>query len=225
MKRRFYYGLVVGMCMIWLPVQQASAQIPIVSIISSAVKKVIVAIDLKVQQLQNKILQLQDAEKQLENKMALSNLNDISGWLDKERQLYAGYYKELQNVKAVIAGYRMVKNVVNQQAQLVREYKQAYTLFRQDPNFSAAELDYMSKVYNGILHESVENLNEVLLAISNLSTQMSDGERLGLIHKAAAKLQVNLDDLRQFNTNAAQLSLSRTNSEKGREELKKLYGL
>jgi len=225
MKRRFYYGLVVGMCMIWLPVQQASAQIPIVSIISSAVKKVIVAIDLKVQQLQNKTLQLQDAEKQLENKMALSNLNDISGWLDKERQLYAGYYKELQNVKAVIAGYQMVKNVVNQQAQLVREYKQAYTLFRQDPNFSAAELDYMSKVYNGILHESVGNLNEVLLAISNLSTQMSDGERLGLIHKAAAKLQVNLDDLRQFNTNAAQLSLSRTNNQKGREELKKLYGL
>jgi hypothetical protein len=225
MRRRFSYALFGVMLLVWLPVQQASAQIPIVSIISSAVKKVIVAIDLKVQQLQNKTLELQNAEKQLENKMALSNLNDISGWLDKERQLYAGYYKELQTVKGVIAGYQLVKSVVNQQAQLVSEYKQAYTLFRQDRNFSAAELAYMGKVYNGILNESIGNLNEVLLAVSNLSTQMSDGERLGLIHKAAAKLQDNLDDLRQFNTNAAQLSISRTNNKRSREELKKLYGL
>lgn len=225
MRRRLCYALFVRVLLVWLPVQQASAQIPIVSIISSAVKKVIVAIDLKVQQLQNKTLELQNAEKQLENKMALSNLNDISGWLDKERQLYAGYYKELQTVKGVIAGYQLVKSVVNQQAQLVSEFKQAYTLFRQDRNFSAAELAYMGKVYNGILNESIGNLNEVLLAVSNLSTQMSDGERLGLIHKAAAKLQDNLDDLRQFNTNAAQLSISRTNNKRSREELKKLYGL
>lgn len=225
MRRRLCYALFGVMLLVCLPVQQASAQIPVVSIISSAVKKVIVAIDLKVQQLQNKTLELQNAEKQLENKMALSNLNDISGWLDKERQLYAGYYKELQTVKGVIAGYQLVKSVVNQQAQLVSEYKQAYTLFRQDRNFSAAELAYMGKVYNGILNESIGNLNEVLLAVSNLSTQMSDGERLGLIHKAAAKLQDNLDDLRQFNTNAAQLSISRTNNKRSREELKKLYGL
>lgn len=203
----------------------ASAQIPIAGLITGAIKKVIVAIDLKVQQLQNKTLQLQDAEKALENKMALTNLTDISGWLDKEKQLYAGYYKELQTVRGVIAGYELVKNVVARQRELVSEYRQAYRLFRQDKHFSATELDYMGQVYNGILAQSADNLNEVLLAVSNLATQMSDGERLAIIHRSAAKLQVNLDDLRQFNYDAQQLSLGRANDQQERNNLKKLYGL
>lgn len=203
----------------------AVAQVPVVSLITGAVKKVIVAIDLKVQQLQNRTLQLQNAEKELENKMALTNLDDISGWLDKEKQLYAGYYKELQTVRGVIAGYELVKNVIRQQQQLVTEYRQANRLFHGDKHFSASELQYMGNVYNGILQQSADNLSEVLLAVSNGTTQMSDEERLAIIHKAAARLQGNLDDLRQFNYNAQQLSLSRARDQQERDNLKKMYGL
>ncbi|MGN6569446.1 MAG: conjugal transfer protein TraI [Flavipsychrobacter sp.] len=203
----------------------ADAQIPIVGLITSAVKKVIVAIDLKVQQMQNRTLALQNAEKELENKMALGNLNDISGWLDKEKQLYAGYYQELQQVKAVIATYEMVKNVVKQQEELVSAYHQAYALFSQDKNFSPDELNSMRGVYIGILDASVQNLNEVLLAVTNLSTSMSDGERLSLVHKAAIGMQHNMDDLRQYNSSNVQLSLRRAQDQQSRATVKKLYGL
>ncbi|MBS1528791.1 MAG: conjugal transfer protein TraI [Bacteroidetes bacterium] len=214
---------VCGLCC--LSATNASAQVPVLSLITGAVKKVITAIDLKVQQLQNRTLQLQNAEKALENKMALTNLNDISGWLDKEKQLYAGYYQELQTVRGVIAGYELVKNVIRQQQQLVAEYRQSYRLFREDRHFSASELQYMGNVYNGILQQSAENLGEVLMAVSNRTTQMSDGERLQLIHKAAMRMQRNLDDLRQFNFNAQQLSLSRANDQRERDHLKSMYGL
>lgn len=204
---------------------QLRAQIPIVSLITSAVKKVIVAIDLKVQQMQNKTIALQNAEKALENKMALGNLNDISGWLDKEQQLYADYYRELQQVKSVIATYELVKEVVKQQEQLVNEYHEAFGLFQRDQNFSTDELNDMRGVYSGILDASVQNLNEVLLAVTNLSTSMSDAERLALIHKAAAGLQHNLDDLRQYNSGNIQLSLRRAQDQQSRTSVKKLYGL
>lgn len=204
---------------------QLRAQIPIVSLITSAVKKVIVAIDLKVQQMQNKTIALQNAEKALENKMALGNLNDISGWLDKEKQLYADYYRELQQVKSVIATYELVKQVVKQQEQIVNEYHQAFSLFQRDQHFSTDELNNMRGVYSGILDASVQNLNEVLLAVTNLSTSMSDAERLALIHKAAAGLQHNLDDLRQYNSGNIQLSLRRAQDQQSRTAVKKLYGL
>lgn len=205
--------------------QTASAQIPIVSLVTSAIKKVITAIDLKVQQLQNQTIALQNAEKSLENKMALGNLNDISGWLDKEKNLYAQYYNELQQVKKVIADYDMVKQIITQQAQLINEYKSAYALFKQDKHFSSSELNYMGQVYNGILQVSARNLDEVLLAVNSLGTQMSDAQRLFLVHKAAGGMQKNLDDLRQFNNSNVQLSLQRAKQRNEMDEVRQLYGL
>lgn len=207
------------------PQQQLYAQIPIVGLINSAIKKVITAIDLKVQQLQNQTIWLQNAEKELENKMALGNLNDVSGWLDKERNLYKGYYDELAQVKKVISGYNAVKRIIQQQAQLVSEYKNAYSLFRQDNNFTPTELSYMGTVYDGILQESVRNLDEVMLAINSLSTQMSDAQRLQIIHTAGNHLQRNLNDLRQFNAGNMQLTLDRARQRKDMDAVKQLYGL
>src|SRR5665213_2899120 len=167
----------------------AQAQIPIVSLVTDALKKVIVAIDLKVQQLQNQTIALQNAEAELENKMSLGNLNDISGWLNKEKNLYNIYYQELAQVKKVITDYDEVKQAIKQQLQLVTEYKTAYNLFKQDKNFSPAEISYMASVYNGILQQSVQNLNEVVTAVTAFSTQMTDAERLLLVHKATGNMQ------------------------------------
>lgn len=204
---------------------QVKAQIPIVSLITSAVKKVIVAIDLKVQQLQNQTIALQNAEAQLENKMALGNLNDISGWLGKEKDLYSSYYQELQQVKKVITGYDEVKQAVQRQVQLVNEYKAAYHLFQQDKNFSAAEVNDMASVYNGILNESIRNLDEVLLAVSSLQTQMTDAERLAMIHKASGAMQKNLNDLRQFNNGNMSVTMQRAKEKNDMQTVRQLYGL
>jgi hypothetical protein len=208
-----------------VPIGEVNAQIPIVSLVSSAIKKVITAIDLKVQQLQNQTIALQNAEAQLENKMSLGNLNDISGWLNKEKSLYSDYYSELQQVKSAITDYDEVKHATQQQIQLVSEYKNAYNLFRQDKNFSPTEVNYMVSVYNGILKESLQNLNEVVLAVSSFQTQMTDGERLLLVHKASGALQKNLNDLRQFNNNNMAVTMQRAQENNDMVTVRKLYGL
>src|ERR1700759_4583733 len=81
----------------------ACAQIPIVDIISEAAKKAIMAIDLHVQQLQTETIGLQEAQKELENQMHLNELGAITSWLDQQKELYAGYYQELKQVKTVIS--------------------------------------------------------------------------------------------------------------------------
>lgn len=222
MKKKFL-GIGLGILVLLLPQQQAEAQI--IDLINQAIIKVINAIDIKVQRLQNQTILLQNAEKELENKMALGNLNDISGWLDKEKKLYANYYQELQQVKQVIADYDEVKRITRQQAQLIKEYKAAYSLFKQDKHFTADELSDMGQIYDGVLQESIRNLDEVLLAVNSFSTQMSDAQRLLLVHKASAGLQRNLDDLRQFNSNNTKLSLQRARNEQDAQAIRQLYGL
>ena len=226
MKRKTKLTIMAGFMVICLMLHpSAHAQIPIISLITSAVKKVIVAIDLKVQQLQNQTIALQNAEAQLENKMSLGNLNDISGWLTKEKNLYSSYYQELAQVKKVITDYDEVKQATQQQIELVSEYKSAYSLFQQDRNFSPTEISYMASVYNGILQQSIQNLNEVVMAITAFSTQMSDAERLLLVHKATGSMQKNLNDVRQFNNANMAVTMQRAQENNDMQAVKQLYGI
>ncbi|RKR80685.1 hypothetical protein BDD43_0817 [Mucilaginibacter gracilis] len=221
-KRIIYFGTTLLLLFV-LPQQKADAQI--IDLINQAIIKAINAIDIKVQQVQNQTIMLQNAEKQLENKMSLGNLNDISGWLDKEKNLYADYYNELQQVKTVIADFNEVKRITTQQAQLVSEYKSAYSLFKQDKHFSSDEIGYMGQVYSGILQESVRNLDEVLLAVNSFGTQMSDAERLLLVHQASGGIQKNLNDLRQFNNNNTQVAMQRAKDQNDLQSIRALYGI
>lgn len=208
-----------------IPFKRAEAQIPIVGLVTSAIKKVITAIDLKVQQLQNQTIALQNAEQQLENNLSLGKLNDISGWLGKERDLYKNYYQELAQVKVIISDYDEVKKIISQQKQLLREYQPASELFHQDKHFSAEELSYMNNIYTGILQESLRNLNEVMVAVNAFSTQMDDAERMQRIHQASSGMQTNLDHLRQFNQQNVTLSLARARDEQDRRSVRQLYDL
>lgn len=224
MKRKYYLSLLLSLALL-LPARQADAQLVILDIIKAAVKKVIVAIDLKVQQMQNKTLWLQNAQKELEDKMAQLKLKDISDWANKQKKLYSDYYAELQKVKSVIAAYSEVKDITQRQLRLVREYNSAYSLFKQDRNFSASEISYMGQVYNGILNESVRDLDELLLAVNSFSTTMSDAQRLAIIAKTAKKMDDNLRDLLQFNAQNKKLSMQRARSLNDYNTTRQLYGL
>ena len=206
-------------------VQKTEAQIPIIKIIQNGVKKIIVAVDLKIQRLQNKTIWLQNAEKTLENEMSKLKLKEISDWALKQKKLYADYFDELWKVKNALQTYQNVKDIVNKQIQLVKEYKRAFNLSKQDKNFSAGELVYMGEVYSGILKESLKNIELVDLVITSFATQMSDAKRLEIIHQASDKMEQNLSDLREFNQQNLQVSLQRAKEKNDIDAVKKLYGI
>lgn len=208
-----------------LALPKAQAQVPAASAFTSLIKKVIVAIDIKVQRLQNQTIALQNAEQQVENTLHLNSLNGISDWLNKEKDLYAGYYEELSKVRRLIADYDAVKRIASQQSQLVSEYRNASALFNRDPHFSPDELKYMGNIYNGILQESLRNLDETITVISDLAAQMDDAERLERINLAAKAMQTNLGHLRQFNRQNAGLSLLRAKDSRDRAAVKQFYGI
>lgn len=203
----------------------AHAQAGILEIIKAAVVKVIKAVDLKIQRVQNKTIWLQNAQKTLENKMAELKLNEVSGWVAKQKKLYADYYDELWKIKMAISHYKRVKEIIDKQISIVTEYSKAYNLSKQDRNFSAGELDYMAGVYNGIIEESLKNIEELELVINAYATQMSDAKRLEIIHEVSAKMDANLADLRSFNQHNIKLSLQRAKEKRDIDVVKKLYGL
>jgi hypothetical protein len=199
----------------------ASAQVPILEIIKAAIN----AADLVIQQIQNETIVLQNAQKELENVMSKLQLDGITDWVTKIRDLYDEYYKELAAVKDIISGYEKLKSLVDMQARIVSEYQTAYALFRQDKHFSARELDFMANVYSGILDQSLKNLDQALLVVDALATSMTDAQRMDIINGASKGMQKNYDDLRRFNNQNVQLSLQRGAAAGDIETVKELYGI
>lgn len=205
--------------------QQVHAQIPILEIIKAGVKKAVKAIDLKIQRLQNKTIWLQNAQKTLENTLSKIKLDEISEWTEKQKEQYQKYYEELAKVKAIISYYQRIRDITRTQVRLVDEYNRSWQLIQQDDHFTASEINYMAKVYSGILNESLKNIDQISGIIKSFTTNMSDAKRLELITNAADQIDGNYDDLILFNRQNMLLSLQRAKTAHEVKTVKKLYGL
>lgn len=204
---------------------EKAAVLPILEIVKAVTKKVIKAIDLRIQRLQNKTIWLQNAQKQVENVLSKLKLDEISDWTQKHKDLYKGYYEELAKVKSIITYYQRIKEITKKQTKLVQEYERAWNLFKQDTHFKDSEIQYMERVYNGILEESMKNIDQIFLILDSFATQMSDLKRLEIINKAADEIDANYDDLKMFNQQNILLSLQRAKTEADVNRVKQFYAI
>lgn len=204
---------------------EKTAALPILEIVKAVTKKVIKAIDLGIQRMQNKTIWLQNAQKQIENTLSKLKLDEISDWTKKQRDLYKDYYDELQKVKSIITYYQRIKEISEKQTRLIAEYEKAWNLFKRDDHFKISELEYMEKVYDGILGESMKNIDQIFLIIESFTTQMSDLKRLEIINTAADQIDSNYNDLRLFNQQNVLLSLQRAKTDADVNKVKQFYGI
>lgn len=223
MKKIWLITILATMFLVVAPPQQSHAIIW--TVVKAAAKKVIKAIDLQIQRMQNKTIWLQNAQKTLENTLTKLKLDEISDWTEKQEQQYRKYYDELAQVKSVITSYQRIRDITKKQLRLVDEYKRAWSLIGQDDHFTADEIMYMEKVYRGILDESLNNIDQIGFILKSFATKISDAKRLELINNAADRVDTNYTDLIRFNQQNLILSLQRSKSENDVRALKKLYGL
>lgn len=205
--------------------QPVKAANPIIKAIKEVIIKVIKAIDIAIQKLQNKTIWLQNAQKELENILSKMKLKEIAEWTEKQKEQYRKYYEELSKVKNIISTYQRIRDILGKQTDMVREYGRVWELFKVDRNFTAHELDYMASVYDGILKESLKNVDQISLIIKAMTTQMADAKRLEIINHAASLVERNYDDLKLFNQENMLLSLQRAKTQQEVQAVKSLYGL
>lgn len=204
---------------------EAHARTDIITIIRELSRRAIVAIDLKIQRLQNKTIGLQNAQKAIENKLSELRLKEIGSWVQKQRDLFKKFYDELWKVRKAIADYRRIKQIIQRQQQIVEEYKFFWHMVRLDKHFTKEEVEFMYRVYSGIIDESVRNLETLILIINSYKLKISDAKRLELINKVGDDIDQNYADLQQFNDENVMLSMNRAKDEADIEAVRKLYGI
>jgi conjugation system TraG family ATPase len=205
------------------PAGHASAQV--LEIIDETIKKALITADLQVQRLQTQTLLLQNTQKALENGMEQLHLDDITGWVQQQEDLYSGYYQELWQVKTAFTTYEKVKNMIARQVQLVADYKRATAAIGKDPHFSPSELGSISAEYDGILNQSIQNIEQLFQVINIFTTQMDDAGRLRIIDETGNRIDRNYADLYEYTQDNILLSLQRARSEQDLQTVRSLYGI
>ncbi len=202
----------------------ASADAQVIFIIKYIASKIIRAIDLKVQQLQNEAINLTVLQKHLENNFSLNSLSQIASWEQKQKDLYAGYFDELKSVKKSLAFTSRISEVMQKQKQVVTDTKRAMQLIYADTHFTATEAAQFNAVCESLLNGCVSNLSQMLQIVTAGQFTMSDGERLSGLIQTADEVEALETKLNGCLQKVRDLAIAREQDAAEIKNIKKLYG-
>jgi len=154
-----------------------------------------------------------------------SGYNSVKSVSQGNLNLHQAFLDGLMVVSPTVRKYPRVADIINDQMELVSEYKSAYGSFRQDKHFNPDEISYMIDVYNNLISGSLSNLNTLTIVMSDNKLRMSDNERLRMIDQVYATGHDQLTFLRQFNNQTRNVAIARANNQNDQQTIQKLYGV
>lgn len=182
-----------------------------------------------------------EAQQLLLNVEKLTQLKNILEDMKKGYQIVSEGYSKIKNiaqgnfslhevfldglllVNPEIRKYQRVADIISDQKDLVSEYKSAFKRFKASGNFREDEIRYLSAVYDNLIGQSVQNLDDLATVITSSQLRMSDDERLQAIDRIFEDTQDKLVFLRHFNRQASLMNLQREKEKTDLLNLKQIY--
>lgn len=149
--------------------------------------------------------------------------NTVKDLSEGNFSLHQTFLDALMQVSPTVKNYRRIGDIVKYQLVLVKEYKSAFSRFRDSRNFNGEEIAYLEKVYDNLFKQSLRNLDELTLVITANKMRMSDDERLAAIDKIYVDMQDKVLFLRNFNNNTAVLDLQRSKEHHDTRAMRSIY--
>jgi len=139
--------------------------------------------------------------------------------------LHEAFLDGLLIVSPTVRKYVRVQDIINDQSELVSEYKSAYSTFKSDKQITPDEIGYMMDVYNNLISQSLNNLTALAAVVTSSQLRMSDDERLRQIDRIYAAGHDELTYLRKFNDQSRNVALARAQAANDQQTVQKLYGI
>jgi hypothetical protein len=110
--------------------------------------------------------------------VAKKGLNTIGDFKRGELKLHTGYLASLKQVNPKIKKYAKLTEIIALQIKIIKNYDRLYGQIRQDDLFHGDEVDYIKRVFEKMLENCDDNLDELLTIVSDGKLEMKDDERL-----------------------------------------------
>jgi hypothetical protein len=148
------------------------------------------------QSTQKKYLLQQIAALQVYISYAKKGYNIVSSGLNSIRDIKKGdlnihntFFNSLKAVNQKIARYQKVADIISYQLRIIKQVKQTIAYIRESNQFTPEEIEYNKKVFDFLLLECIESINQLVFIITPGELEMRDNERLISIDKLYADMQ------------------------------------
>ena len=138
--------------------------------------------------------------------------------------LHRTFLDGLLEVSPLVKKYKKVAEIIEYEMRILKEYKAAMEQFKEDKQFTLAEIDVISKVYSNLLKATLKNIELLTMVITSGELRMSDGERLDAINKIYSNIVDQYTFLNEFNNNTAILSIQREKEKMDIDLMRKVHG-
>jgi len=128
-------------------------------------------------------------------------------------------------VSPAVANYKRIPDIINDQLSIVKEYKSAFAMYKQDKHFLPGEIIYLGSVYNNLFNQSISSLNELIMVITANKMRMSDAERISSIDRIYGEMEDKLTFLRYFNNHTTLLAVQRAKEQHDVNTMQNIYGI
>jgi hypothetical protein len=151
-----------------------------------------------------------------------NTIKDIS---EGNFSLHKLFLDGLLTVSPTVKKYERIVEIIQAQKDLVTQYKSALNRFSGLQIFNNSEINYLQSVYSNLFDRSLNNLDELLMVITDSKLRMNDAERLHAIDRIYDDMEDKLEFLNSFNNNTSILAEQRKKDLSENNYLKSIYGL
>jgi hypothetical protein len=117
--------------------------------------------------------------------------------------LHKAFLDALLAVSPPVRDYVKVKNIINNEAEVVSEYENAKGYLTTSGRLSDAELNGLNGLFGNVLKGSLRNLEELTDVLTDNTLRMSDAERLAAIDRIDRDMTSRLQVMRVFSNMGA----------------------
>lgn len=156
-------------------------------------------------------------------KVLTKGYNRIKDIAEGNYSLHQVFLDGLFAVNPSVAKYKRIPIIIRYQSLLMKEYRRAFSRFRNDPNLTPDEIMYLENVYSYLVSQSLRNLEELAMIVTANKLRMSDDERIQSIDRIYFDIENKLSFLRYFNNSTQVLVAQRAKEGSEVGTVKKLY--
>ncbi len=158
-------------------------------------------------------------------KTASEGLNTITDIKNGDFLLHKGHFDSLKTVSPAVKESSWVTDIILLENRMVSLTQNELKNAKESGSFTPEEIAYLEVVFDNLISEATNNLNELILLTTDGDLQMKDDERIQRIDAVYVSVQDKYSFAKTFCKQTHVLAIQRAKEKSEVEIIRKLYGV
>jgi len=157
--------------------------------------------------------------------VAREGLNAISNIKQGDFFLHKGHFDSLKIVNPLIRKSSRMAGIILLEMGTVAESRAGLKNAKESESFTSEEIAYLSKVYDNIMNESSNDLDQLIFLTTDGDLEMKDDERIKRVESIYSSIQDKYAFVKAFTKKAQILLIQRTKAKSETGMIREFYDL